>query len=224
MGWFACLHHPTLLNPSRGSWPHRELHRRPPWDGSHAFSARFRRPPRPVRGPMAKSTEGPRGWFACCLHPTLAYPSRGSWPQGELHRKPPWDGSHAFSTPRWRTPRTVHGPIGNSNEGPRGMVLMLSPPLLRRTPCTVRGPRGPPNAPAGLSACFVQPTFGTRFTRFVAPSIGSSTEMPQWDGPHRLLYLASAHPSRGSWPHRELHRRPWWAGSHAFSSQFWRTP
>ena len=45
-------------HPSHGSWPHRELHRRLQWQGSHGGPAPFRRTPREGRGgPMRTSTE-----------------------------------------------------------------------------------------------------------------------------------------------------------------------
>ena len=43
------------------SWPHRELHRKPQWQGPHASPRQFRHTPHTVRGPIGSSTEGPSG-------------------------------------------------------------------------------------------------------------------------------------------------------------------
>eukprot|EP00959_Pyramimonas_sp_CCMP1952_P312096 6532131-Pyramimonas_sp.AAC.1 len=34
----------------------------------------------------------------------------------ELDRSPQWLGSHGGAAPFWRTPHTVHGPMGSSTE------------------------------------------------------------------------------------------------------------
>eukprot|EP00959_Pyramimonas_sp_CCMP1952_P162108 3389366-Pyramimonas_sp.AAC.1 len=39
--------------------------------------------------------------------------------------------------------------------------------------------------------------------------------MSQWQGSYAPQAFMSAHPSRGSWPNKELHPRPLWQGLHA---------
>ena len=52
---------PISAHPSHVSWPHRELHRRPQWQGPHAVPLPFRGTPRTFRGPIRCSTGGPSG-------------------------------------------------------------------------------------------------------------------------------------------------------------------
>eukprot|EP00959_Pyramimonas_sp_CCMP1952_P387652 8124496-Pyramimonas_sp.AAC.1 len=80
--------------------------------------------------------------------------------------------------PLRHTPHTVRGLIGSSTEGPSGCGCMRHRNPLRHTPHAVRDP------------------------------IGSSTDGPQWVRLHASPPHITAHPSRGSWPHREFHRRP----------------
>ena len=62
-------------NPSYASWPHRELHARPPWPGSH------------------------RG-----VAPVPAHPSHVSWRHRELHPMTQWLGSHGGVRARFGAP------------------------------------------------------------------------------------------------------------------------
>ena len=55
---------------SRGSWPHKALHRRPWWQRPHAAAP-----------------------------PKSAHASRGSRPRRELHRTPQWQRPHAAAPP-----------------------------------------------------------------------------------------------------------------------------
>ena len=55
---FTCVPWQRLTHASHGSRPHRELHRRPQWQGSHASPGPFRHTPHTVRGPIESSTEG----------------------------------------------------------------------------------------------------------------------------------------------------------------------
>ena len=115
---------PISAHPSHGSWPHRELHRRPQWQGPHAVPPSFRRTPHTVRGPIGSSTEGPSGRVrmqfqphfcasltrfvaplgappkapvaASACFPTThsANPSHASWPHRAPHRR-------RYSQPRY---------------------------------------------------------------------------------------------------------------------------
>ena len=57
----AWRHRPIFAHPSHVSWPHRELHRRPQWQGPHGATAPFWHTPHTARGPIGSSTEGPSG-------------------------------------------------------------------------------------------------------------------------------------------------------------------
>eukprot|EP00959_Pyramimonas_sp_CCMP1952_P220623 4612741-Pyramimonas_sp.AAC.1 len=46
----SALRMPILAHPSHGSWPHRELRRRPQWQSSHAVPRTFRHTPHTARG------------------------------------------------------------------------------------------------------------------------------------------------------------------------------
>eukprot|EP00959_Pyramimonas_sp_CCMP1952_P389569 8163444-Pyramimonas_sp.AAC.1 len=62
--------------------------------------------------------------------------------------------------------------------------------------------------------------FGAPLARFVAPEGAppkAPVGMPAW---RRRVLLA--HPSHGSWPHWELHRRPQWENRHGAVAGFWR--
>eukprot|EP00959_Pyramimonas_sp_CCMP1952_P340076 7122590-Pyramimonas_sp.AAC.1 len=48
-------------HPSHGSWPPRELHRRPQRERPHGTAAPFWRTPQTARGPRGSSTECPSG-------------------------------------------------------------------------------------------------------------------------------------------------------------------
>ena len=163
---------PLSAHPSRGSWPHRELHRRPQGPRSHAVPPPLSAHPHEDRGLIGSSTEGPKG--------------RG----------------HMRYRPRFRrTPHEDRGLIGSSTEGPGGRGHIGAPtqfgtPLTRiaasyggstEAPLTriVASYGAPPKAPAGGSACgSPQQYFGTPRTRIAAPSPlssppGSSSEGPE---------------------------------------------
>ena len=119
---FTCVPWQRLTHASHGSRPHRELHRRPQWQGSHASPGPFRHTPHTVRGPIESSTEGPCGrvrlrphadlstpltrcvapcgsppkapavGLTCVPRQILAHNSHGSWPHRELHRRLKWQG------------------------------------------------------------------------------------------------------------------------------------
>eukprot|EP00959_Pyramimonas_sp_CCMP1952_P160843 3363775-Pyramimonas_sp.AAC.1 len=54
--------------------------------------------------------------------------------------------------------------------------------------------------------------------------IGNPTGGPSDTGCMRGPPPMSAHPSRSSWPHRELHRRPQWHRLHAGAATYFGTP
>ena len=61
MAQLALRRRPILAHPSHVSWPHRELHRRPQWQGPHAAPRQFRRTLHEDRRPIRSSTEGASG-------------------------------------------------------------------------------------------------------------------------------------------------------------------
>ena len=91
------LQQPTM-HPSHVSGPHRVLHRRPQWQGPHAF---------------------PHISTSISVHP-----SHVSWPHRELHLRPQWQGPHAVPPPFRRAPHTFRGPIGSYAEGHSGRARM----------------------------------------------------------------------------------------------------
>eukprot|EP00959_Pyramimonas_sp_CCMP1952_P106313 2222967-Pyramimonas_sp.AAC.1 len=54
MAGFAWRTRAVSAHPSRGSWPHRELHRRPRWQGSHGGPGLLGIPSRGSRGPLGR--------------------------------------------------------------------------------------------------------------------------------------------------------------------------
>ena len=124
--------------------------------------------------------------------PISAHPSRGWWSHRELHRRPQWLRSHCTAAPISAYPSHGSWPHREPHRRPQWWCPHAPAPLIDpkfwHTPHTVRGPIG-------------SPTEG--------PSGGVRT-CP------RLSYTSIlAHRSHGSWPHRELHRRPQWQRSHA---------
>ena len=130
--------------PLRASWPHRELHRRPPCQGPHVATSQFPQIPRTFRGPRGSSTEGPS--------------ARARMPPAHYLR---------------HTPHTFRGPRGISTEGPSGRARMPSPHPFWPTPHTLCGPVGSSTeGPIGSARMPPPRHFGTPLTRFV-PSSGA---------------------------------------------------
>ena len=99
-------------------------------------------------------------------------------------------------------------PYGGSSEGPP--ELHFGTPLTRIVALALFGAH--PKVPAAGPACVPRPNFVTPLTRIVAAP------------PRAHRTPISAHPSRGSSPHRELYRRPQRQRSHAVPPPFWHTP
>eukprot|EP00959_Pyramimonas_sp_CCMP1952_P209725 4387995-Pyramimonas_sp.AAC.1 len=113
---------PHFANPSHGSWPHRELHRRPSGRVRMAPPPHFGTPLTRFVAPIVSPTESPSGRLRMAPPPHSAHHSHGSWPHRKPHRRPQWQSPHDVTAPfRHRhTPYTVRGPIGSSAEGPSG--------------------------------------------------------------------------------------------------------
>ena len=113
------------------------------------------------------------------------------------------------------TPHSVRSPIWSSTECPNGGVRMRRRRSFRHTLTRFVTPSGfPPKAHVAVFVCVPAGHFGTPVHTARSP-IGSSTETPRWRCSHAAPQGMSAHPSHGSCPHRELHRRPNWRCSHA---------
>ena len=146
-----------------------------------------------------------------------ARPSRGSWPHGELRRRPPWQRPHAapphFATPLTRFVAPYGAPPRAPVAGSAGSSTYASayPHIPHTFYVHIGSPTESPNDtvsttedPSGSAR--MQFHFGTLFARFVAP-LGAPPKTPV-AAPACGSTLIPAHPSHVSWPHREFHRRP----------------
>ena len=151
---FAWRPRAISAHPSRGSWPHRELHRRPQGPRSHAVLPPLSAHPHEDRGLIGSSTEGPRGRGhieapASARH--TPHEDRGligsstECPRGrgELHRRPQGARSHRGSRLSSAHPsRGSWHHRGISTEGPIGAAFHIrAPASVRHNPREDRGRR-----------------------------------------------------------------------------------
>ena len=151
---------PLSAHPSRGSWPHRELHRRPQGPRSHAVPPPLSAHPHEDRGLIGSSTEGPRGRGHMGYRPRFRRTPHEDRGLRELHRRPQGPRPHRGSDPVrhaphedrgliWglyrSTPYEDRGLIWSSTEGPSRRVRMRPPSNISARPA--RGSRPPPPSP-----------------------------------------------------------------------------
>ena len=136
LAWPAFLPPPVSAHPSRASWLHRELHRRPQWQGSHSFLLPCRPTLHTFRATWEASPKARRARFTFLPPPMSGTPLHVLWPHTELHRRPLRQGSRSFLHTCEHTPHALRGPIGSSTESPNGRAgipssTIFGEPLIR---------------------------------------------------------------------------------------------
>ena len=178
------------------------------------FSCTFGAQQGSFRAPFVQPSTPPHLSPPHCATPNVRYQGRFRAPSWDPRRPP---GLRGGASARGASSSLPPRPVDVSSTPPRSStnrVFFPNHPV-------AWGPRFEGTAPRVSflplpSSSSAPPPSSSPLPLLILPPLPPCLCPPHANSAHCLrMSTISAHPSHGSWPHRELHRRPKWACSHA---------